>query len=73
MSSAPLRDGLHVNRHDDHLHFTAVLDGKVVDIKLWPPAARGLAQAIQDLSDEAAAHPTSEGRADRQKRLWSRA
>ena len=56
-------------RHDDHLHFTAVLDDKIVDIKLWPERARGLADAIERLADEAESHVADQ--ADRPKRLWS--
>jgi hypothetical protein len=69
MSSVP-REGIHVNRHDDYLHFTAVLDDKVVDIKLWPESARNLAGAIQQLAAEAESHGAHG--ADHPKRLWSR-
>lgn len=69
MSSGARREAIHVNRHDDHLYFTAVLDDKIVDIKLWTERARRLADAIERLADEAESRGADQ--ADRPKRLWS--
>ena len=71
MGFETLRDGIHVNRHDDHVHITSVQDGTTVDVKLWPDNARNLAAALHQIAAEAAAHAAPQP--ERPKRLWSSA
>ena len=69
MDSRARSFGIQVKRHDDHLHIAAVRDGQMIDIDLSPGKARGLADAINRLADEA--ELANRQPADHPEHLWS--